>query len=411
MNLKWARSSRRLHTLYFWVCSAIFISSIVTVWIVSQQKIINSRPKLDSINQIKTQEVYPTSVKTNAAFFGNAYWGRSINTWSQQSPLKQAYPFSRLNEFGWDSYDATVAGLECPTVAGLHLTPAQEEATLMFNCNPDYLPEAKKWFTAFMLANNHTDNQGAKGFAETQKHLDENGIQYFGNYDPEMHSEICEVIAIPTKITMNNGSTSKGKIPMALCGYHGVFKIPSASAYAVMQQYKEHMPIIAMTHMGSEYKATADGIRTASYHAMIDNGADMVLGDHPHWVQPTEAYNGRFIIYSMGNFMFDQQSNREVTRSAGVQVIFEANTSNKAELKKWLDIGNTCGGYHDDCLEKIKSAGLKKLPFTYKIDMIGVDTSNKITHPADSDVMQGIVERLKWDITKTQLRAPYSAIK
>ncbi|QQS19030.1 CapA family protein [Candidatus Saccharibacteria bacterium] len=36
---------------------------------------------------------------------------------------------------------------------------------------------------------------------------------------------------------------------------------------------------------------------------MIDNGADMVLGDHPHVVQPSEAYKGHPIFYSMGNFI------------------------------------------------------------------------------------------------------------
>ena len=405
-----ARASRQLHKMALWICLGIFLIAAGTVWSVSLPKQAEMTDLKPTETMTKPTVPYPVSAQSNAAFFGNAYWGRSINTWSQASSLKNAYPFSRLNEFGWDKFDATVAGLECPTVAGLHLTPAQEEATLMFNCNPDYLSEAKKWFTAFMLANNHTDNQGAKGFIETQKHLDENGIQYFGHYDPEAHNDICDIIAIPAKVSFNDGSKTEGKLPVAMCGYHGVFKIPTATSYAVMQQYKEYMPVIAMTHMGSEYKATADPIRTASYHAMIDNGADMVLGDHPHWVQPTEVYKGRFIIYSMGNFMFDQQSNREVTRSAGVQVLFEAKTTDKTELKKWLDIGEACSAYHDDCLTRIKNAGLKKLPYTYKIGIIGVDTSGRITHPADPTVMQGIMDRLNWDTTKSQLQAPYAPL-
>ncbi len=41
-------------------------------------------------------------------------------------------------------------------------------------------------------------------------------------------------------------------------------------------------------------------------HAFIDAGADLIIGAHPHVVQPFEVYNGKLIVYSLGNFMFDQ---------------------------------------------------------------------------------------------------------
>lgn len=356
----------------------------------------------------KIEKPFAASVSSNAAFFGNTFWGRMFTKWSPASGLDYAYPFSRLSEFGWDKYDAAVAGLECPTVAGLRLTPAQQEATLRFNCETEYLPEAKKWFTAFMLANNHTNNQGSAGFAETQRHLEENGIQYFGHYDVDRLDDICDIISIPAKVTMNDGEVNKASLPVAMCGYHGLSKIPPSESLALMKEYSDYMPVIAMTHMGSEYVASSDPTREANYHAMIDNGADMVLGDHAHWVQNTEAYKGRFIIYSMGNFMFDQQSNKEVTRSAGINVLFEAKDAAKGEIEKWTEIGGTCAAYHDDCLDRIKTANLKKLPFTYKIGVIGVDISGRITHPASEELMSSILERLQWSTTKTQLQAPYS---
>ena len=359
---------------------------------------------------VQKSSVQPNTatVTSNAAFFGNAFWGRMFTKWSPASGLGYAYPFSRLSEFGWSDYDATVAGLECPIVAGLRLTWAQQESNLKFNCEPEYLPEAKKWFTAFMLANNHTDNQGAAGFAETQKHLTEHGIQYVGHYSVDKLDDICEVMSFSAHITASSKTTA-GEIPVAVCAYHGVAKVPSAEAIALMRQYQEYMPVIAMTHMGTEYVPSADPTRTATYRSMIDNGADMVLGDHPHWVQNTEAYKGRLIAYSMGNFMFDQQANRELTRSAGFSVRFEAKDVKADILAQWLDIGVQCKTYHDDCLSRIKSAKLTKLPYTYNIGVIGVDTSGRITHPASSDVLAGILERLQWATTKTQLQAPYGA--
>lgn len=390
----------------WWV--AIFVISI-GVLIVAADRVVKAPKHSTAVFSNDAAKQSPTeTVTSNAAFFGNAFWGRMFTKWSPASGLGYAYPFSRLSEFGWSKYDATVAGLECPVVAGVHLTPAQQEANLKFNCEPEYLPEAKKWITAFMLANNHTDNQGAAGFAETQRHLQENGIQYVGNYDVDKLDDICEVLSIQAHIT-SAGKTTIGDIPVAICAYHGVAKVPSAAAIARIQQYRDYMPVIAMTHMGTEYVASADPVRTATYHAMIDNGADMVLGDHPHWVQNTEAYKGHLIAYSMGNFIFDQQSNKEVTRAAGFSVRFEAKDIKPAVLAKWLAIGAECKTYHDDCLARIQAAKLTKLPYTYQIGVIGVDTSGRITHPASADVLSGILERLQWTTTKAGLTAPYSA--
>lgn len=352
----------------------------------------------------------PVSVSSNSLFFGNAFWGRYINDWSMASPLKTAYPFSRLGEFNRQDYDAWIAGLECPTVANFTQTSAQEDATLSFNCSPDYLPEAAKWFTAFTMANNHSDNRGAEGFAETRTHLEENGIQYFGHYDPDLLDQLCEVLAYPVKVTYDDGSTKEQSLPIALCGYHGVFKIPSQDALAVMEQYSKVMPVIAMPHMGVEYKPAPDELKTSTYRSMIDYGADMVLGDHPHWIQTTESYDGHLIVYSMGNFMFDQQDTAEVVRSAGINVVMELKNADSVSLKKWLDIGATCKKFHDDCLQQAEAAGLEKLPFEYKFGVVGTNDSGKIVKPATADQQASILQRLNWTTTMSQLQAPYSSL-
>lgn len=352
----------------------------------------------------------PVSLSSNALFFGNAYWGRYMNDWSMASPLKTAYPFSRLNEFDRGKYDAWIAGLECPTVANFSQTSAQEDATLSFNCSPDYLPEAAKWFTAFTLANNHTDNQGPEGFAETKEHLEANHIQYFGHPDPYQTNDVCEVIAFPVKVTYSDKSTKEQSLPVAMCGYHGVFKIPPEASLAVMEQYSKVMPVIAMPHMGVEYQPAPDQLKTATYRTMIDHGADVVIGDHPHWIQNTESYKGHLIVYSMGNFMFDQQDTAEVVRSAAINVVMNEQSADPAMLAKWLSFGDSCKAFHDDCLAKIQSEGLTKLPIDYKFGVVGTNDSGKITKPATADQTTGILQRLNWTNTMKQLQAPYSSL-
>jgi len=355
-------------------------------------------------------EPKPVSLTSNGLFSGNTFWGRNINKWSMESDLKTAYPFSRLNEFHRDQYDAWVTGLECPTVAGFSQSVAQEEATLSFNCSPDYLPEAAKWFTAVSLANNHTDNRGAAGFAETKQQLDKNSIQYFGNYNPEVLEDACDVMSYPVTVKYDDGTEKKQSLPVALCGYHGVFKTPSQASLAQMEKYSKLMPVIAMPHSGAEYTAAPDQIKMTSYRSMIDHGADMVLGDHAHWVQSTEAYNGKLIVYSMGNFIFDQQGATEVTRSGTIRVLMESMKTSPDVLEKWLALGKECGAYHDICLQKAEEQKLEKLSLNYSFGVVGTNSANKITKPATPAEQAAIEQRMVWSSTMSQLKAPYKSL-
>jgi poly-gamma-glutamate capsule biosynthesis protein CapA/YwtB (metallophosphatase superfamily) len=352
-------------------------------------------PKNGSASQHRPSEL-PRELTSKILFVGDTYWGRYMNQWSQASPHKEAYPFSGLSSFHREQYNAWIANLECPTVPGITQTPTQEDATLMFNCNPSYLGEAKKWFNAVSLANNHTDNQGADGFRETQKQLTNNGITYFGHYDPEAYEELCTVIAVQTN--------SQEALPLALCGYHGVFKIPSDASLAVIKKYATYMPVITMPHMGSEYKTSSDTIREKTFRTMIDNGADAVIAAHPHWVQNSEAYKGKPIFYSIGNFIFDQQANQEVTQSAPIAVTLTMPTKDTKTIQTWTQLLKTCR-VKQTCIAEAEKQHLAKLPVHLAYDVVPGDSSNKLTKLASPETAQDVLNRLNWDATEQQLTA------
>lgn len=349
------------------------------------------------------------SISSKMLFMGTTFWGRYINDWSMKSELKYAYPFSRLHEFGRDKYDAWIAGLECPTSPRVHMTSAQQEANLQFNCRPEYLPEAAKFFTIFGLANNHTDNQGELGFSETKAELDKYGIQYFGHYDPEKHSDVCEIVAMPAKLAMSDGRIIQGQIPVALCGYHGFIKNPSKASRAVLKTYAERFVTIATPHSGVEYRAAPDAIKTDLYRELIDNGADVVLADHPHWIQNSESYKGRLIVYSMGNFMFDQQLKPETTRSAAIGVELVADANSAQDFQAWTDLAKTCKTFQDDCLKQAVQRNLPKLKYRLKFKVVGSENSNRIVRPANQAEIAAILRRLRWSETAARLEFPYSA--
>ncbi len=357
-----------------------------------------------SSNTAKTvAPVTVSSVQSKMLFTGNTFWGRYVNDWAMKQSDRYAAPFSRLNEFDRSAYNAWITGLECPTTQkGASMSSADMQATLTFNCDPVYLPEFAKWFTAVTLANNHTDNQGVEGFAETQKALDASGIQYFGTYDPENLSDLCDVVAMPVTVTMSDSSTKEGKLPVALCGYHGVFHTPSAASLEEVSRYAEYMPVIAMPHSGQEYVATPDIIKTTMDHTLIDNGADMVIGDHSHWVQTTEAYKGKLIVYSMGNFLFDQQVAEETVRSAAIQVTLDA-TGDDALLTQWLSLGEQCTIHGDTCLAQAKEQGLTKIDAHYTFGVVATDDRGFVTHPASAEVQASVESRLNWQQTMKEL--------
>lgn len=368
-----------------------------------------SAPSTVQKSSITINTPNPKSISSNVLFLGNTFWGRYIDDWSMASKLKYAYPFSRLNEFNRDQYNAWISGLECPLVAGLNISSAEMDSTLTFNCSPNYLPEAAKWYTAFSLANNHTDNQGAAGFKETQQNLAKHGIQYFGNYDPTVKDDVCEIISLPFTVLNDNKSKTEGKLPVTMCTFHGVFQIPPVSSVAQMAKYSLYMPVIAMPHMGAEYKPASDELKASFYRSLIDGGADMVLGDHPHWIQPSESYKGHLIVYSMGNFMFDQQDTPEVVRSAGIKVVMKTNDNNDL-LKKWLTLGVKCGTYKDDCLAQVEKQNLKKLKISYQFGVVGTNDGDKIVKPATADQQASILQRLNWQTTINGLQPPYSSL-
>lgn len=393
----------------------IWLTAFITLLVICGAVFIFFAPKAttpSSNSQIPIAKIMPQpkAISSNVLFLGNTYWGRYINDWSMASPLKYAYPFSRLNEFHREQYDAWISGLECPLKTGVSMTSAEEDSTLTFNCSPDYLPEAAKWFTAFTLANNHTDNQGIDGFTETRQQLEKAGIQYFGHYDPRVLDDICEVIGLPVTVSNDDDSVTKGKLPVAMCGYHGVFRIPLPESVAEMEKYTKYMPVIAMPHMGAEYKTVADEIKVDFYRSLIDGGADMVLGDHPHWIQGSETYKGHLIVYSMGNFLFDQQDQPDVVRSAGIRVVMKSGAENSDLLKKWLALGETCVTFKDDCLAQATEQGLTKLNINYQFGVIGTNDGDKIVKPATPAQQESILQRLDWQSTMKNLQPPYSSL-
>lgn len=337
------------------------------------------------------------SAKSRIFLAGEVFWGRYMRDAAAKSELGYGFPFSGLASFEREKYDAWFGHMECP-ITNNSLTSKQQEATLTFNCRPEFLEEAAKWFDVMSLANNHTDNMGGQvGLDETRKNLGEHGLQYYGNYDNRVLDELCEVVDLPVRINYLLGEGDVEQFPIAMCGFHVVFTLPTPEQLDVIKDYSRYFLTIVTPHMGQEYVSLADQLKVDTYRAMIDRGADLVVASHPHWVQNTEVYKDKLIMYSVGNFMFDQQFDKEVRRGAALDLQIEITDANL--LKSWLNVGFECGEFKDQCLELAQKLDLEKPEFILDYGVVSSLNTGYVTSLAPADVRRAVTARLNWEQT------------
>ena len=158
------------------------------------------------------------------------------------------------------------------------------------------IPEYAKILTsssveAANIANNHSRDYGEISFSDTQKILSDNGVVWFEgkNYGIKVVDGI--------KIGMIGTSV------MRFDGESGFIKR--------MEELKSENPdlIIASFHWGEEGSHTPNELQSTLAKRAIDSGADLVIGHHPHVLQGIEKYNGKYILYSLGNFCFGGNKN------------------------------------------------------------------------------------------------------
>jgi len=195
--------------------------------------------------------------------------------------------------------DITYINLEAPLFAGCPVSPAE---SFTF-CGDARFVSGLNFMGAKVanLANNHLSNYGAEGITATDKLLQSHGI---------MTSGLGAVAVIDVR-----------GIKFGFIGFNGVGRaIDQAALKAGIARARQQADIVVVQfHWGKEYERqpmpdrgvpTPDDPVTIGHNA-IDWGADIVIGNHPHWYQGIEIYKGKLITYAHGNFVFDQMWSEE----------------------------------------------------------------------------------------------------
>jgi poly-gamma-glutamate capsule biosynthesis protein CapA/YwtB (metallophosphatase superfamily) len=175
------------------------------------------------------------------------------------------------------------------------------------------------------LSNNHLTNYGPAGTNETEILLAKNNIDIagLGNY------AIKDVRGLK----------------FAFLGFNGVgAHIDRAELKREIQLVRPLADVVVVQfHWGKEYElipTTAPGLAPDDPRVIgrlaIDDGADLVIGNHPHWVQPVEIYKGRLITYAHGNFIFDQMWSQETREGVVGRYTFYGNQLVRVDYRPLL---------------------------------------------------------------------------
>ena len=255
---------------------------------------------------------------------GDVMLARGVN--NKIKKVGPDYPFEKTQEI-ISSADIAFCNLECSISSKATGDPYRN----IFCIKPW---EAKglsfAGFDLISLANNHALDYGKKGLLSTMEFLTQEKIKFVGAGKTKSESilpTIFEVRGIKIAFLAFNLYTMdwvkfKENDP-AIAFYD------SSRAKEIITNLKNEVEVIVISlHWGIEYRKSPASSQIRIAHQLIDAGASLILGHHPHVVQKIEEYKGGVIVYSLGNFVFDQH--KPETKNS---IIFKAKLSRKGVVE------------------------------------------------------------------------------
>ncbi len=251
-------------------------------------------------------------------------------------------------------FDVVIANLEGPIVV-MDRNLCQQKA-YNFQFSPDTTDRLKSIdITMVNIANNHSYDCYKVGYESTKNYLTKAGIDYMGDKDLSKSYVV---------------KTINGKKVAFIGMDETVQPVPISSFYSIVKKLSdENDYVVVDIHWGTEYMLSENANQIAIAHKLIDNGASIIFGHHPHVIEPVKIYKGKAIFYSLGNFVFDQDFG-DTTTGIGASVEFKNNgvaefkvfpfklRSFAPELLKTSDKDKFCDKFlinlkHDGCMFEI----------------------------------------------------------
>ncbi len=217
------------------------------------------------------------------------------------------FPFEKIkSEF--DDIDIVAGNLESPFSSN-NLYPAFEMKTPL-RAEPVYAKALKcAGFNVLNMSNNHILDYGEEAAKDTQILLDEHDIKYFGYGANLKQAKKMRVVSIDSTRVGFVGYTDVVIDSPFFAGpdSRGVVKFDIDDAIVDTINNKKMVDLLVINlHWGIEYFHLPTPVQIDNARKLIDAGADIIIGHHPHVLQGIEKYKNGIIAYSLGNFLFSE---------------------------------------------------------------------------------------------------------
>lgn len=277
----------------------IFIGFFALSWFLASQYLVS---RLDGTGEIRY--ISPWSDEpVEMVFVGDIMLDRSVRS------KIDAYGFDYLFEgikIIFEDADLVVGNLEGSVTENPSVSQADNSKLRFTFATSTAFKLRELGFTHVSLANNHALDFGEFGLEDTEHYLTNAGLYFFGSPYNERN-----LLSMPI--------VNEEKI--CLLGYHSLFNAKTDPIIAELSQSDNFCDYtILYAHWGAEYENKPEEDTRVLARSFIDAGVDLIIGSHPHVIQPVEIYNGKAIFYSLGNFIFDQDFSIETRQGLAIRL-------------------------------------------------------------------------------------------
>lgn len=197
-----------------------------------------------------------------------------------------------------DNADILIGNLESPLLSKNHIKKRT------FYGEQDFAAFLKRaGFDIINIANNHILEHGTLGLDSTVKSLKSAGIDIIGQYDDTFSNIVCR-----TKNGIRIGVAGFSNADLSVINnQNNIQELNERNVLATLKKMSDDNIKIKILyfHWGDEYMHIPSTDQRRLAYKFIDNGANIIIGHHPHVIQAQEKYKDGLILYSLGNFLFD----------------------------------------------------------------------------------------------------------
>lgn len=265
---------------------------------------VDSRSQLPIATTVTTTPIATTTI----SFTGDVMLGRHVEYLANTFGID--YPIRGIRDlFASSTY--VVINFESAMAYPHQKTP---NGGMRFSTHESLIqPLLELGVTHASLANNHSFDYGESGYRGAKETLSGFGIVPFGNARTVSTSSLARIVTPAA--------------PVTLVGIHTLFFEPSAAELKdVLGSVSADELLVVYVHWGDEYVLVPNERQRQFAKTLIALGADVIIGHHPHVVQSVEIIDGVPVLYSLGNFIFDQYFSTAVQTGLVVDLVLSADT-------------------------------------------------------------------------------------